>query len=142
MAEFIFTGDEGELLRWFRSVRVPSAKSVVTVKKFTKKRTLDQNAQAHVWYTQISKILTDDNVQGWERYCKLNHGVPILRADDQQYREFYDKAIRSNFSYEDKLKIMDYTPVTRLMNTEQFNRYFEALQNDFMDKGVELRFLR
>lgn len=142
MAEFIFTGDESELLKWFRSVRIPSAKSIVTVSKFTKKRTLNQNAQGRVWYKQISETLTDDNIQGWERYCKLNHGVPILRADDMQYREFYDKAIKSNFSYEDKLRIMDYMPVTRLMNTEQFNRYFEALQGDFINKGVELRFLK
>lgn len=130
-----------EINAWLRTKMHPNLKYTLTIKRATKKRTLDQNGQLRVWYEQIAKELPEDNLQGWERYCKLHHGVPILRADDEQFRQFYDKALKG-LDYEFKLKAMDYTPVTRLMITEQFNRYFEALQDDFLKRGVSLEFLR
>lgn len=130
-----------EINAWLRTKMQPNLKYTLTIKRATKKRTLDQNGQLRVWYEQMAKELPEDNLQGWERYCKLHHGIPILRADDDQFRQFYDKALKG-LDYEFKLKAMDYTPVTRLMITEQFNRYFESLQDDFLKRGVSLEFLR
>jgi len=143
-SELVFNvnDDINQVVKWLREGLQPNQKYLITKKRYTQKRTLDQNAQSHVWYKQIADILTDDNVQGWGRYCKLHHGVPILRYDDLAFKEFYDKALKNNLTYEEKLKAMDFTPVTRLMNTEQFNRYFTALQDDFGNKGVELVFLK
>lgn len=140
MHEYVYRGDLSDLNRWLKSKFAPSHAYVVTVKLYRKKRTLDQNGQLRIWYEQMAKELPEDNLQGWERYCKLHHGVPILRAEDLKFRQFYDLAIKK-LDYEQKLQAMDYTPVTRLMNTDQFNRYFSALQDDFLKRGVMLEFL-
>jgi hypothetical protein len=141
--EFIFTATQptAEIIKWVMVNLQPGRKYVLKKEVYKKRRTLDQNAQSHVWYKQIADELPEDDIQGWSRYCKLHHGVGILRADDTDFRKFYDRAIKSHLKYEEKLQAMDYTPVTRLMNTEQFNKYFEALQTDFRKRGVELKFL-
>ena len=95
-----------------------------------KKRSLDQNSISHEWYFQLSKRYPQDDSQGWKRYCKLHFGVPILRADDEEYRVFYDKFIKQ-YSYEDKLKAMDFLPVTSLMKTIQFSKYLERMKEEW-----------
>lgn len=101
-------------------------------------RSLDQNAVIHCWYEQMGRELREDSAQGWRRYCKLHHGVPILRAEDADFREFYDAALKDTFTYEQKLKAMDILPVTRLMSVAQLSAYMEALQDDFRPRGVTL----
>lgn len=103
------------------------------------KRSLDQNAISHAWYAEIAKALDSDNAECWKCYCKLHHGVPILRAENAEFRKVYDEAIKG-LSYEKKLQIMKILPVTSLMNTTQLSAYLEAVQADFMDKGVMLTF--
>lgn len=100
-------------------------------------RSLSQNAFSHALYQQMAQELPEDDADGWKCYCKLHHGVPILRAEDEEYREMYDNVIKSR-SYEEKLQIMRYWPVTSLMNKTQFNKYIESLQNDFFKRGVML----
>ena len=139
--EFIFTGDTVAFNRWALGNMQPGQAYRFTKEKNKRKRTLDQNGQLRVWYEQIARELPEDDLQGWERYCKLHHGIPILRADDMKFKSFYDMALK-NLSYENKLMAMDYTPVTRWMKTDQINRYFEAMQSDFLKRGVSLEFLR
>lgn len=103
------------------------------------KRSLDQNAISHAWYEDIAKALDSDTPEGWKCYCKLHHGVGIMRRDDKQFRQVYDEAIKS-LSYEKKLQIMKILPVTSLMNTAQLSEYLEAVQADFMNKNVILNF--
>lgn len=141
MAEFIYRGDQSALNQWMRNTFQAGIAYSIKAEVYRKKRTLGQNAQSHVWYKQIADELPDDNKQGWARYCKLHHGCPILCAEDEGFREFYELAI-DPLDYEQRLKAMDYTPVTRLMKTTAFNLYFEALQDDFFNRGVRLEFLR
>ena len=101
-------------------------------------RSLSQNAFSHALYRQMAQELPEDDADGWKCYCKLQHGVPILRAEDEEYREMYDNVIKSR-SYEEQLQIMRYWPVTSLMNKTQFNKYIESLQDDFFKRGVTLR---
>jgi hypothetical protein len=101
-------------------------------------RSLDQNAVIHCWYEQMGRELREDSAQGWRRYCKLHHGVPILRAEDTDFRAFYDTALKSTLTYEEKLRAMDFVPVTRLMSVAQLSAYMEALQDDFRTRGVTL----
>lgn len=100
-------------------------------------RTGAQNAGTHVLYEIIANILREDDAAGWKCYCKLHHGVPILRAEDPQFREAYDSAIKP-LSYERKLLVMRYWPVTSLMDKDQIGRYITALQTDFEPRGVNL----
>jgi hypothetical protein len=110
----------------------------VTVKTGTA-RSLDQNSISHAWYEQIARELREDDALGWKCYSKLHHGIPILRAEDEQFREAYDATIKG-MSYEQKLQVMKLLPVTSLMTKVQISKYFEAMQEDFAKRGVILEF--
>lgn len=142
MNEYIFNGDIRDFNAWIRSQVQPGIKYVVTLKKHTKKRTINQNDQVYVWYEQLARELPEEDVQGWRRFCKLHFGVGILRAHDTEFRELYDKCIKSTLSYEEKLQAMDVLPITSRMNTEQLNMYLEAMQEHFLKRGISLEFIR
>lgn len=107
--------------------------------KTGKDRSLPQNSFSHAWYGQLARELPEDDALGWKCYCKLHHGVPILRAEDEEFRETYDSAIKG-LSYEQKLKVMRLLPVTSRMTKEQLSKYAEAVQMDFAQRGVRLEF--
>lgn len=111
----------------------------VKVKVTSGKRSLNQNDISHVWYEQIAHELREDDALGWKCYAKLHHGVPILRAEDADFREVYDGAIKG-LTYEQKLGVMRILPVTSLMNKAQLSKYLEAVQADFQGRGVWLQF--
>lgn len=107
--------------------------------KAGKPRSLDQNAISHAWYEQLARELREESALGWKCYCKLHHGVPILRAEDEEFRTFYDGAIK-RLTYEQKIEAMKFVPVTSIMTKPQKSAYLEAVQNDFAAKGVRLEF--
>lgn len=118
----------------------PTRLWVVDVKEFKSKRTLEQNALSHLWYCEICLHLDNgETVEDIKAYCKLHHGVPIMRRDDVEFREVYDKAIKG-LTYEQKREIMKILPVTSLMKTAQLSEYLEKVQADFMNKGIMLNF--
>ncbi len=104
-----------------------------------KTRSKSQNAFSHAWYEEISLALPEDDALGWKCYCKLHHGVPILRAEDDEFREAYDGAIKG-LTYEQKLLVMRVFPVTSRMTTKQLTKYAEAVRDDFASRGVHLDF--
>ena len=107
--------------------------------KTGKDRSLPQNALTHVWYEQIARELREDDALGWKCYCKLHHGVPILRAEDDEFRQTYDSTIKG-MGYEQKLRVMRLFPVTSLMTRDQLSKYAEAVREDFAARGVFLEF--
>lgn len=107
--------------------------------KAGKDRSLPQNNLIYAWYSQIARELREDDELGWKCYCKLHHGVPILRVENEEYRETYDAVIRP-LSYEKKLIAMRNWPVTSLMTKEQLSKYAESMQMDFAQRGVLLEF--
>lgn len=104
-----------------------------------KSRSLDQNAISHAWYQQVADELREDSALGVKRFCKLTMGVPILRAEDDEFRAGYDRVIRP-LAYELKLEAMDLLPVTSRMNTTQLSQYLEAMQAVYSRRGVALQF--
>lgn len=107
--------------------------------KTGKARSLDQNALSFAWYEQMANELREDSALGWRSYCKLHFAVPIMRSEDEQFRIFYDTAIKG-LSYEQKLEAMKFIPVTSLMSKQQLSRYLEEVQADFLKHGVILEF--
>jgi hypothetical protein len=126
-----FIGEIREMYRVHRYVKATA--------KTGKARSLDQNAISHAWYEQLSREMREDDAIGWKCYCKLHHGVPILRTEDEEFREAYDSTIKG-MSYEQKLKVMRLLPVTSLMNKEQLSKYLVEIQADFSCKNVRLEF--
>ncbi|WP_136420313.1 hypothetical protein [Herbaspirillum sp. ST 5-3] len=108
--------------------------------KTGKDRSLDQNAISHVWYEQLSRELPEEDALGWKCFCKLYFGVPLMRAEDEEFREFYDAAIKKSLTHEQKLAAMKYLPVTSHMTTAQLSKYLEAMQQHFIKHGVMLEF--
>lgn len=104
-----------------------------------KKRSIPQNSISHAWYQEMAKKCREDDAKGWKRYCKLHHGIPILRAEDEEFCYVYDNSIK-RMTYEQKLMAMDFLPVTSIMNTEQLSKFLESVQEDFRKRGVNLEF--
>lgn len=126
-----FIGDMREMFRSHKFVRVNA--------KIGKARSLDQNAISHCWYEQLARELREEDALGWKSYCKLHHAVPIMRAEDEEFRQFYDTTIKK-MSYEQKLSCMKFVPVTSLMTKPQLSTYLEAVRDDFVKRGVRLEF--
>jgi len=108
-----------------------------TVEFLPDKRSLSQNDLIHALYREIAAQAEDERLVDIVRYCKLHHGVPILRAADDAFREFYDTAVKG-LEYEQKLKAMDFLPVTSRMSTEQASQYVEAVSADYFSRGFEI----
>jgi hypothetical protein len=125
----------GELRELFKTRKYFSLKP-----KFGKGRTVDQNSISHAWYAQVARELREDNKRGVKRFCKLHFGVPILRAEDDEFREAYDSTVRKALTYEQKLVAMDMLPVTSRMTTKQLSEYMVDVQDHYRARGVQLLF--
>jgi len=105
-----------------------------------RKRSNEQNRLMHTWYNEVSQQKGDETPAEVAAYCKLTMGVPLLRAENEDFREKYDAIIKPH-SYEDKLAMMmeplDF-PVTRLMSVEQHSRYLDSVLMHWLGKGFKL----
>ena len=105
-----------------------------------KSRTWVQNKLQRKWMTEVSEQLGDQTPEDVRAYCKLTLGVPILRAENDDFCEKYDRIIRP-LDYKVKLELMaepmDF-PVTRLMSTKQFTTYLDTVFRHFSEQGVIL----
>lgn len=104
--------------------------------KYDKARSLDQNSIIHALYSDIAKQREGEGVIDVRRRCKLHFGVVILRAHDEEFRGIYDKIIRPH-EYEDKLKIMDFLPVTSRMKKPQASEYIDTVIREYSELGVD-----
>lgn len=138
MKKLEYNGNKQTAYAWIDSLDI-TQKWVIEARQFKELRTYLQNRLSHAWYSDLAQFDDSDNAGGWKCYCKLHHGVGIMRRDDTEFRTVYDEVIKG-LTYEKKLHIMKILPVTSLMNTAQLNEYLEAVQVDFRDKGIHLMF--
>lgn len=106
---------------------------------FTNPRSHEANALSHVWYLQIADFMNVTAIRA-KAYCKLRMGVPILRAESDDFRAKYDRLLRP-LPYETKLELMEWFPVSSLMTKGQMNRYMGDVQHHFQEQGLELESL-
>lgn len=107
--------------------------------KSGKDRTTPQNSITHAWYGQLARELPEDDELGWKCFCKLHFGVPILRAEDEEFRLQYDGTVKP-MTYEQKIVIMKFWPVTSIMTAPQLSAYAEAVQAAMAPRGVRLKY--
>jgi len=140
MSQFIVNSDDA-LSRTIGDLRADYAKHrfLRGSWKSGKDRSLDYTALSHCWYEQVANELREDDAAGVKAFCKLHFGVPILRAEDPDFREFYDAGMKSVLSYEQKLKAMRFVPVTSIMTQDQFDRYAHEVQDHYRGR-VALEF--
>ena len=104
------------------------------------KRSTRQNRLQRMWLNEAHDQLGEYTVEEYRAFCKLHFGVPILRGEDEDFRDAYDSVIRPH-SYEDKLRMMSIPldfPVTRLMKAGQKKRYLDDIYAHFTSLGVQL----
>lgn len=125
--------DVEEFARLLATVKLP-----ITVEwRNGRDRTLDQNALQWLWATEAAHQLGDRTADEVRHEWKLHHGVPILREEDAQFREVYDRALKP-LPYELKVEAMRYVPVTSLMKVSQMVRYLDAVSRQCAQNGVVL----
>jgi len=110
----------------------------VEIRPLKQSRSLEQNALSHVWYGEIAKQGKEFSTVEARRFCKLTIGVPIMRAHSKEFRAAWDKLAKARFTYEEKLEVMDWWPVTSLMKEAQFTEYLTTMQQQFAGKGIHL----
>jgi hypothetical protein len=129
--------DRETFVRFLEGYKLPCT---VTVTKGAK-RSVEQNRLQRLWMNEVSEQLGDQTPEEIRAYCKLTIGVPILRAENEEFREAYDRLIRDRLTYEEKLQAMaeplDF-PVTRIMTTHQKARYLDEVYRHWAGKGVVL----
>ena len=89
---------------------------------------------------EISEQLGDRTPEEARGYCKLSFAVPILKEENEAFRDKYDEVVE-HLNYEAKLSLMQEPldlPVTRLMTTAQKKRYLDEIARHFSEQGVVL----
>ena len=106
----------------------------------TRYRSLNQNALAWDWYRQIANWRGDHTVNEVRAECKLRIGIPILRAENPEFREQYDAALKG-LPYAAKLKLMVEPvnfPVSSIMTVKQMSSYLDCIQREWAERGLFL----
>jgi hypothetical protein len=98
-----------------------------------------QNRLAQRWFTDISRQLGDQTHEDVRAECKLRFGVPILRAENEAFRQSYDATMK-HLPYEAKLAAMKAfdLPITRLMTVTQMTAFMDEVQRHYLPQGVRL----
>jgi hypothetical protein len=130
--------DRKMLLRFIENQKLPFTATVVAGKH----RTTEQNKLQRLWVKEIAEqapgsFESAEHVRG---YCKLHFGVPILRNENEKFREVYDRLIRP-LDYAAKIDFMMVPmdlPVTRIMTTKQKTAYLDTIHKHFSEQGIVL----
>ena len=135
MHRIIRTKDDLDDLNILLSNRkMPMTISVV----YGEDRSRSQNSLMWLWATEVATQLGDREAADVQAEWKLEIGVPILRADDPDFRAAYDKAVRP-LPYADKIKIMKhFLPVTSLMKVRQMCRFLDQVERQCLGMGLRL----
>jgi len=103
------------------------------------KRSNKQNKLQRRWGNELAEQ-GDMTAEEYRAHNKLHFGVPILRDEDAEFREKYDRIIKP-LDYEQKLELMaepfDF-PVTRLMTTVQKKQFLDAVFVHWTGQGFHL----
>ena len=135
---------EATRLMYALFTKEPSSKWRLTVKPWTKKRSLPANKVYQSWIPVISDELAL-TIPEATRYIKLTFGLPILLADEYMGPIIGEGLAAKGYfqlSYEDQLLEMERLPVTRLFDTKMHNRLRDDLQNFFGNMGLNLEYRR
>src|SRR5688572_4543866 len=90
--------DRRMLMRFIESQPLPLTVSLT----HGGKRSTRQNKLQRLWLNEIADQLGDRTPEEVRGYCKLTIGVPILRAENEAFRERYDTIVKL-LPYEQKL---------------------------------------
>lgn len=100
-------------------------------------RSLEQNRLQFQWAREAAEQRGDMTADEVRCEWKLIYGVPILRAESEDFRSVYDEAIKP-LPYALKLKAMRFIPVTSEMTVKQMTAYLDTVQRECAEQGILL----
>lgn len=122
-----------------RSIWEANGNQEIIIQDIEKSRSAQQNRLAFSWYKHIAAEMQDGTAEDKRAYCKLCHGVPI-RRENEEFRSVYDAHIKP-LSYEAKIACMkspiDF-PVTRDMSVKDMTSYLQSIEMEFAGQGIIL----
>lgn len=110
--------------------------------KVQDKRSLDANAQVHVWIPQIANWM-GESVDYVRKLTKMQQGLPIILADSEygdKTRFVLDKCGFEYLTMDQQLGLVDFLPVTRLFSTKQHNAFRDSIQVHYEHQGLTLEY--
>lgn len=110
--------------------------------KAVKKRSLDANAQIHVWFSDIAKQ-TGESVEAVKGRCKAVYGLPILLrdGDNKPLAHLLNSSGFWNMPEPKQAMIMQCINVTSLMSTAQCNEFRDNMRAGYLEHGIDLLYL-
>ena len=78
-----------------------------------------------MWYREAAEQLKEYTPLEYRKICKLTLGIPILRGDDYEFQQRYDRILKPH-TYEEKIEIMDWFPVTSVMSVKLKKEFLDA----------------
>lgn len=122
-------------LQAIQAVRDAEIPINMTLETEQETRRLKQNRLAFKWYSELGNQ-TGEGKEYWRCFCKLHHGVPILREDPEVNAKF--AAVLDPLPYEAQLDAMEFIDVTSLMSVKQFSEYLNEVDMSVSLAGVKL----
>ena len=98
------------------------------------KRSMIQNGLQFHWYKELEEQ-GDMTAHEYRRYCKYEFGMSIRAESDEFFAESMRDLVRK-YTYEDRLKIMEYIDVTSTFDRKQMSRYLTEIKHHFSDKRL------
>ncbi len=137
--KFIITGEsiQRNMMEFIGQMRLCNKIPEITIEEYDPARSLDQNDLIYALYADIAKQKSDETTLDVKRRLKLHHGVPILRAEDKEFRHFYNQTVL-NLDYESKLRSMDILPVTSRMKKKQSSQYIDTILDECAELGIKI----
>ena len=111
---------------------------IITIGPYTRDRSIEQNKLQRRLIGIIAKQLGDRTPEEVRGECKLTLGVPVMRAENETFREKYDSVVRP-LAYSQKLALMMEPldmPVTRLMTVKQATVYLDSIFRHYSKLGI------
>ena len=103
-------------------------------------RTSQQNRLLHAWFNEIADVRQEQTSFDVKSECKLRFFVPILRAENDDFCDAYDAAIKP-LDFPTKLKAISLMPVTSLCTTSQLSRGMESMQMHYSSLDTDAVYL-
>lgn len=100
-------------------------------------RSAQQNKLMWKWAGEVEEQMQQETADEVQRRWKLDHGLPILCGDSEEYRTFCRLTLK-RLSREQRIEAMRFVPVTSEMNVKQMIRFLDAVERECLEQGIVL----
>lgn len=100
-------------------------------------RSHKENRLFWVWLNEAASQLEDRTLTELQWEWKLRFGVPVLMEESNKFADTW-ALIERRHSYSERLRMMEWVDVTRLLSVKGFARMLEEIFRDCADNNIKL----